>query len=522
VICASSDDYYFELPSKPQFSFVSAWTLGIAYWALLLLASLFLTRGIGVTSLVGLLAVETLSLPIMVWLAKATWRRIMSEAATLAFKDPLTGLANRGFFMDRLREALARSRRSGTMVSVLFLDFDKFKNLNDTLGHGAGDALLREAGARFQKTTRAGEMAARLGGDEFTFLLEGVKNAASAMAAAARIQNVLAVPFAIEGHEVIMTASIGIALNEGPYCPADEMVRRADVALYQAKAEGRNCYRVFTPKEESQGFDSLELGSGLRAAVERNELVLYFQPEIDLSSGGVTGFEALVRWNHPRRGLMAPAAFVPIAEDSGLIRPLGKWVLLEACRVAVEVGETFPQLADCTVSVNVSPLEFSDPGFLQSVSAALEATGLDPQRLKLEIVETALMKDPDGTTAILNGLRDAGVRLAIDDFGTGYSSLSYLRRFPVNTLKIDRSFVRDAPRDSGVLAIMQAIVALARALGVDVTAEGIETREELALVMECGCTRAQGYLFARPLPQGALKDYLASQYAATRPHLMAA
>jgi EAL domain-containing protein (putative c-di-GMP-specific phosphodiesterase class I) len=328
------------------------------------------------------------------------------------------------------------------------------------------------------------------------------------MAAATRIQKLLAVPFHIEGHEVVMTASIGIALNDGPYCPADEMVRRADVALYQAKADGRNCIRVFSPRSESRGFDSLELGSGLRSAVARNELLLYFQPEIDLMSGEVTGFEALVRWNHPRRGLMAPASFVPIAEDSGLIRPLGKWVLQEACRVAVEVGETFPHLANSTVSVNVSPLEFSDPGFLQDVSASLASSGLYPERLKLEIVESTLMKDPDGASKILSGLRDAGVRLAIDDFGTGYSSLSYLRRFPVNTLKIDRSFVVEAPRDTRVLAIMQAIVEIARALGIDVTAEGIETREELSLVMQCGCTRGQGYLFARPLPREALTDYI--------------
>jgi len=501
-----------QVHTKLHLNFAGAWSVAVLYWLALLAASLMLAGSLGTLALIALVFAEVVGIPVAIWLAKATKQNIMSQAEDLAFRDALTGLANRSYFMDALRDALARSRRNGTLVSVLFLDFDKFKSLNDTLGHAAGDGLLVEAARRFLKTTRAGEMAARLGGDEFTFLLEGVKNIGAAMAVATRIQSVLEVPFSIEGHEVAMTASIGIALSEGPYCPADEMVRRADVALYQAKAEGRNCFRVFAPQKETQTFDSLEVGTSLRTAIERNELVLYFQPEINLNSGSVEGFEALIRWNHPRKGLMAPSTFVPIAEDSGLIRPLGKWALLEACRAAVEMGNKFPQIAGSTMSVNVSALEFGDQNFLQGVAGALSATGLSPERLKLEIVESALMKDPDATTAILKGLRHMGVKLAIDDFGTGYSSLSYLRRFPIDTLKIDQSFVREAPTDARVLAIVQAIVALAHALGVDVTAEGVETGTELALVMQCGCNRAQGFLFSRPLPREALNDYLTSLF----------
>jgi predicted signal transduction protein with EAL and GGDEF domain len=359
-------------------------------------------------------------------------------------------------------------------------------------------------------------MAARLGGDEFTFLLEGLKSTAAAIAVAERIQSVLRTPFRIEGHEVVMTASIGISVNDGPYCPADEMVRRADVALYKAKAEGRNCYRFFAPQGEAQAFDALEVGTSLQSALQRNELVLHFQPVIDLASGNVEGFEALIRWNHPRRGLIGPASFVQIAEDSGLIRPLGKWVLVEACREAVRMAKMFPQLADSSMSVNVSPLEFRDPGFVQAIMAVLRETGLAPERLKLEIVESVLMTDPDANAAILKVLRQIGVKLVIDDFGTGYSSLSYLRKFPVDTLKIDQSFVREAPRDGRVRAIIEAIVALAHALDVDVTAEGVEDRDELAIVMECGCNRAQGYLFARPLPREALDSYLRSLYETAR------
>ncbi len=438
----------------------------------------------------------------------------MAEAQTMALHDPLTGLANRNYFTDTLRDALGRSKRRGAMVAVLFLDFDKFKAVNDTLGHAAGDTLLREAAQRFQKATRAGEMAARLGGDEFTFLLEGLKSSSSVIAVAERIQSILRTPFWIGGHEIVITASIGIAVNDGPYSPADEMLRRADVALYQAKAEGRNCYRLFAPQSEPRAFDVVEVGTGLRSAIDQNELELYFQPVIELTSGSVEGFEALIRWNHPRRGLLAPSGFVPIAEDSGLIRPIDRWALLEACREAVRVAAQFPQLAESTMSVNVSAMEFREKDFIQSIGGALSTSGLAPDRLKLEIVESVLMTDPDATAATLKQLRQMGVGLAINDFGTGYSSLSYLRKFPVNTLKIDRSFVMEAPEDRRVLAIMEAIVSLAHALGIDVTAEGVEDRDELSLVVQCGCDRAQGYLFSRPLPREALIHYLSSIYEA--------
>jgi len=311
-----------------------------------------------------------------------------------------------------------------------------------------------------------------------------------------------------------MSASIGVSFNDGPLCTANELVRRADVALYQAKADGRNCYRVFTPRSQSASFKSLELGAGLRTAIDRGELLLEFQPEIDLTTGSITGFEALVRWLHPSQGLLRPADFIPMAEEFGLIRDVGKWVLQDACREARRLGERFPFLASSTISVNVSPIEFGAQDFVEQISTTLGLTGLQPQRLKLEIVESALMKDPDTTAATLHSLKDLGVKLAIDDFGTGYSSLSYLRRFPVDTLKIDQSFVRQAPGDDKVQSIIDAMIRLSHALEMDVTAEGVETREQLSLLMQAHCDRAQGYLFSRPVAREALANYLTAQVRA--------
>jgi EAL domain-containing protein (putative c-di-GMP-specific phosphodiesterase class I) len=354
-------------------------------------------------------------------------------------------------------------------------------------------------------------MSARLGGDEFTFLLEDLRDRDGAEALATRILSLLEQPFMIDGHEVVMSASIGVAFNEGPYCSADELVRRADVALYQAKADGRNCYRVFTPRSQESSFKSLELGAGLRNAVDQDELRLDFQPLIDLKDGSISGFEALVRWQHPRQGLLQPMEFVPTAEEFGLIRDVGRWVMREACRDAKLWGEKFPHLAQTKVSVNVSPLEFRARDFVEDVCAVLDHTGLQPQRLKIEIVETALMSDLDATTATLHSLKQLGVRLAIDDFGTGYSSLSYLRRFPIDTLKIDQSFVRQAPGDHKVQSIIEAMIALSHALDMDVTAEGIETRDQLSLLMQARCDTAQGFLFSRPIAREAVLPYLKAQ-----------
>jgi diguanylate cyclase (GGDEF)-like protein len=491
--------------------FVFSWVSGVVYWTALFGLTLWLTRAEQPTPRLVLLGIEMLALPVAILVAKVTHTRFLADVQRVAFRDELTGLANRSYFMERLTDALARSQRKPSHVAVLFLDFDGFKRLNDTMGHPAGDQLLKEAALRFAKTVRSGELAARLGGDEFTFLLEDLGDRDGAEALAKRIHSLLEQVFMIDGHEVVMTASIGLAFDDGPYCSADELVRRADVALYQAKADGRNCYRLFTPRSQESNFKSLELGAGLRAAIDQNELRLEFQPEIELTSGRISGFEALVRWQHPRQGLLQPLEFVPTAEEFGMIRDVGRWVLREACREAQDWAKAYPHLADSTIAVNVSPLEFRARDFVDEVCAALDASGLKPQRLKLEIVETALMSDLDTTTATLHNLKQLGVKLAIDDFGTGYSSLSYLRRFPIDTLKIDQSFVRQAPGDPKVQSIIQAMVALSHALDMDVTAEGIETRDQLGLLMEANCDRAQGFLFSRPIARAALLDYLAAQ-----------
>ncbi|HEU0073553.1 MAG TPA: bifunctional diguanylate cyclase/phosphodiesterase [Dehalococcoidia bacterium] len=491
--------------------FVFSWVSGVIYWTVLFGLTLWLTRAEQPTPRLVLLGIEMLALPVGIFVAKVTHTRFLADVRNKAYRDELTGLANRSYFMERLTDALARSQRRQGHVSVLFLDFDGFKRLNDTMGHPAGDQLLKEAAARFAGTVRGGEMAARLGGDEFTFVLEDLREREGAEALATRILTLLEQPFSIDGHEVVMSASVGVAFNDGPYCSADELVRRADVALYQAKADGRNCYRIFTPRSRESNFKSLELGAGLRAAIDHGELRLDFQPEIDLTSGAIVGFEALVRWQHPRQGLLQPLEFVPTAEEFGMIRDVGKWVLRESCKEAQSWARTHPHLANSMISVNVSPLEFRARDFVDEINAALNESGLLPQRLKLEIVETALMSDLDSTTATLHSLKELGVKLAIDDFGTGYSSLSYLRRFPIDTLKIDQSFVRQAPGDRKVQSIIKAMVQLSHALDMDVTAEGIETREQLSLLMEAKCDRAQGFLFSRPIARDAVLHYLTAQ-----------
>jgi diguanylate cyclase (GGDEF)-like protein len=496
-----------RLPS----SFAALWLIGALYCIGLFVVTVKTMSDSNVLSKAEVLALEAGLLPLGLCLVVAFRQRFFQEVRKVSARDELTGLASRTFFTERVEDALARSQRNGAMMAVVFLDFDHFKRLNDTLGHAAGDRLLRDAAARLARTVRGGELAARLGGDEFTFLLEGVRNKDGAERMVARVFAQLERPFLIEGHEVLMTASVGIALNEGPRCSADELVRRADVALYRAKAAGRNCWKVFDQKgqpESAQSVEHLELGAQLKTAIDQNELRLYFQPEIDLVTGAIKGFEALVRWQHPNRGLLAPAAFIPPAEESGFIRAIGRWVLRAACLEAVSWEGRFPDAAEATISVNVSSSEFSARGFVAEVERTLANTHLNPARLKLEITETALMQDLPSALATMNELRLLGVKLAIDDFGTGYSSLNYLRRFPVDTLKIDQTFVREVDTDAKVRAIVQAIVVLAHALEIDVTAEGIETIGQLRTLMEANCDRAQGYLFARPLPVEALDDYL--------------
>jgi diguanylate cyclase (GGDEF)-like protein/PAS domain S-box-containing protein len=450
---------------------------------------------------------------IVVNMRDITERRKMEEQLKRqAYYDPLTELPNRALFMERLSGAIADRSRRRRALAVMFLDLDGFKVINDSLGHGAGDELLVCAARRIVACLQPDDTLARFGGDEFTILTESRSGPRAARRVAERIIAALRAPFYLKGREICITASIGITLSRSATDPAspDERVREADIALYQAKAMGRGRAVVFDQSMNTRAVARLELESDLRRALEHGELLLHYQPEVHLDTGTIVGMEALVRWQHPQRGLLSPLEFIPIAEETGLILPIGHWVLVEACRQARSWQEQFPSSAALVVSVNLSARQFQHPGIVEQVRAVLRDTGLAASSLRLEITETLLMEDTPSIEATLCALRDLGVWLAIDDFGTGYSSLSYLRRFAVDTVKIDRSFIIPLDRDEGTVAIVRAIITLSHALGMDVTAEGIETGDQLARLRAVGCDRAQGFLFACPLVPAAMAALLAA------------
>ena len=440
-------------------------------------------------------------------------KALEEELAHRAFHDPLTDLPNRALFTDRLGHALTRKERQGGEVAVLFLDLDNFKLVNDSLGHEAGDDLLVEAAGRLKRCVRPQDTVARLGGDEFAILLEGIGDEAGAVEVAERILGELAPPITVGGRELFVTPSIGIALaNTGEMRP--EVVRRdADVAMYKAKEAGKNRFAIFRPEMRGVPSRRLKLEGDLRRALQEpgREFRVFYQPEASLQTGRIIGVEALVRWEHPEHGLLPPAEFVPLAEETGLIVPLGKWVLDEACRQAGEWRQQFPSdpyAEPLTMSVNLSVRQFQNPGLVGEVAEALEAAGLEPDALVLEITESILMQDAPSTVATLRGLRAMGVRLAIDDFGTGYSSLSYLKSFPVNFIKIDRSIVSGLHLDRSNLAVVLSTVTLAHALGLQVVAEGVETAEEAEKLRETGCDLGQGFYWWRPGPPGSTVELL--------------
>lgn len=432
---------------------------------------------------------------------------LQRELARLAFTDALTGLPNRTVFLDRLKRALARARSN--RLAVLFLDLDGFKVVNDSLGHAMGDALLRAVAQRLTGCVPARDLVARFGGDEFALLVHRVRAAEQALRKAERIIAALRQPFLVDGREFFVSASIGVTVNRAQHGSAEELLREADIALYQAKAGGKARAVLFEPSMTEQALKRLELETDLRHALERGELELHYQPEVDLATGRVTAVEALVRWPHPRHGLLHPDAFVPLAEECGLILPLGMHVLRAACRQARTWMAALTEPP--TVSVNLSARELACPTLVTDIRAILAETGLDPNRLRLEITETAAMQDAEVTAATLAALRAVGVRIAIDDFGTGYSSLSYLRRLPVDALKVDRSFVAATDHDPQAVTVLQAITALARALGLEVVAEGVETEAQCERVRAAGCTSAQGYYFAPPVTAEAMTRLLAEQ-----------
>ncbi|HEY9846098.1 MAG TPA: EAL domain-containing protein, partial [Candidatus Caenarcaniphilales bacterium] len=420
-----------------------------------------------------------------------------------ALHDALTDLPNRAFFMDRLRRAVERiNRHEDYLFAVLFLDLDRFKVVNDSLGHLVGDQLLIAIARRLEACLRPGDLVARLGGDEFTILLEEITDLSEATIVANRIQAELAVPFTLDAHEIFTNASIGITLGSTCYKQPEELLRDSDTAMYRAKALGKGRYEVFNTTMHAGAVARLQLENDLRHALERHEFQLYYQPILSLSNDTIAGFEALVRWQHPTHGLISPTTFIPLAEETGLIIPLGKWVLREACRQMREWQEC-PHSSQLTISVNLSRKQLCQPDLVAQIEHILQQTQLDAHSLKLEITESAFMENAEAATTIFLQLRALGVKLHMDDFGTGYSSLSYLHRFPVDMLKIDRSFVSTMSIDGYNSEIVQAIIMLAQSLGIEVTAEGVETAEQLAQLRTLGCQLGQGYFFSPPVESGA-------------------
>ena len=449
-------------------------------------------------------------------------KALEGRLAHLALHDSLTDLPNRTLLMERLEHALAKLRSSRDSsrrdsVAVLFLDLDNFKVINDSLGHRSGDRLLVEVAERIKACLSAGNTAARFGGDEFVVLVEEVRSPDDAALVAEQIVGSLRAPINLEGRELFVSISIGISLGpsvRNRIARAEDLVREADIAMYGAKKKGGNCYEMFDPSMGSRAIERLKLETELRRAAENpaGEFVIYYQPRVDLRTGGICGMEALLRWWHPERGLMSPEKFIQIAEETGMIVPIGRWVLREACRRATEWHgdwhERYPGADLPTIGVNLSARQFQHPDLVEEVASILSETGLEPRALELEITESVVMDSAEDAVDKFEKLKEIGVRLAIDDFGTGYSSMNYLKRFPLDLLKIDRSFVEGLGRDSEAAPIVSAIVRLAQALNLEVVAEGVETADQLKHLKELGSNVVQGYYFSKPLPSKAASALL--------------
>jgi diguanylate cyclase (GGDEF)-like protein/PAS domain S-box-containing protein len=433
-------------------------------------------------------------------------RAVAQKMAHLAQHDFLTDLPNRVLFSDRVANAIALARRHDKQRAVLFLDLDRFKHINDSLGHAIGDKLLQSVAQRLVACVRGSDTVSRQGGDEFVVLLSEIEHAQDAALSAEKMLLALSAPHTITEKELHITASIGISIYPDDGQDAETLIRCADAAMYHAKDKGRNNYQFFTEDMNVRAVERQFLEGSLRRALKRREFVLHYQPKINLETGAITGVEALIRWRHPERGLIPPAMFVPIAEDCGLIVPIGRWVLHEACRQAqawIDAG-----LPPIPVAVNISAVEFQSKDFLDGVRATLKETRLNPRYLELELTESVLMQNAESTAAALIALKAIGVRLAIDDFGTGYSSLSYLRQFPIDTLKIDQSFVREINVGSHDDTIVSAVISMGKTLKQKVVAEGIETGEQLAFLQRQHCGEGQGYHFSRPVSAEELVTFL--------------
>ncbi len=438
-------------------------------------------------------------------------RQAQEEIRNLAFYDPLTGLPNRRLLLDRIERGMASCARHGSHGSVVFIDLDNFKTLNDTLGHDTGDMLLTQVAQRLRDCVRQEDTVARLGGDEFIVFLTGLHAqaahaAAEAESVARKIIDVLSAPYRLGGHVVRSTPSLGIALFHGAGTPANELLKQADMAMYESKADGRNTLRFFDPRMQTAINARAAMEKALYQALEHGEFLLHFQPQVN-AHGQCTGVETLLRWRHPEQGMVSPAVFIPVAEQTGQILPIGRWVLEQACCQQVR-WQPDPTMRDLEIAINVSARQFKAPGFVQDLEQIILATGANPARLQLELTESILLQDVDECIARMQSLRALGVRFALDDFGTGYSSLAYLKRLPLSQLKIDQSFVRDILSDANDRAICQAVIALAQSMGLRVMAEGVEAAEQWQLLRQQGCAEGQGYLFGRPMPAHELQQWL--------------
>jgi diguanylate cyclase (GGDEF)-like protein len=432
-----------------------------------------------------------------------------AQLSHMASHDYLTGLPNRALLTDRLAQAMALAQRRRKRVALMYLDLDHFKHINDSLGHSVGDQLLQLVGKRLQDSVRQSDTVCRQGGDEFVILLSEVDAAADATLSAGKVLESLAPPFLIGGNRLHVGVSIGVSMYPDDGADVETVLRNADTAMYQAKREGRNNYRVFQPDMNVRAVARQSVEVALREAIDGERFVLHYQPKINLATGAITGAEALVRMQRPNHPLLYPAQFVGIAEDCGLILPIGKWVLERAChqaarwlRCGLDVGQ---------IAVNVSAIEFHGRDFLTGVQSILADSGLDPLHLALELTETGLMQDTERTIEVLHALKDLGIGLAIDDFGTGYSSLSYLRRFPIDTLKIDQSFVQDIRAENCDALLVGTIIAMGRSLKLQVVAEGIETGQQVAYLQAQNCVEGQGFYFSRPVTADAFANMLAGR-----------
>jgi diguanylate cyclase (GGDEF)-like protein len=433
-------------------------------------------------------------------------KRMEERVNHMAFHDELTSLPNRLMLSQRLDQALSRHRRGGSQLAILFLDLDRFKVINDSLGHETGDVLLRQVADRLRTQSRDGDTVARMGGDEFVVLIENYGNITDISMRAERLVEQLSAPYVLGSNNCHVTVSIGISVFPADGSDAQALLKAADVAMYRAKDTGRDSYLFYSAAMNVHTVERLELESDLRHALERQEFLLHYQPKVEVATGLITGVEALLRWNHPRRGLLSPMEFIPLAEEIGLIVPIGEWVLATACaRTKAWQDQGLPKL---DVAVNLSARQFNDPMLLPRLTGIIRRSGLDPSNLELELTESLVMSHGEGAVAVLQKLKSIGVRIAIDDFGTGYSSLAYLRRFPIDTIKVDRSFIRDIPADAGDKQITRAIIAMAHGLRLRVVAEGVETAGQLKFLRSQRCDTAQGYFLHRPLPEAEVAAVL--------------